>query len=301
MSADDKTKLDTVESKANYIYVSANAPISVDKHVGALTITHNTSGVTAGAYGDAVAQAPGFGASFLVPSLTVNTTGHVTIAGAHTVTIPNALVTDKTNGLMSADDKARFDIIKDGYYVKRAGDTMTGDLFFSDVGTGVRQIRFIAGGSDLGRLAVGATGSDAGYVEIASTDNGNEPIYVRQYTGPFATVKRTLTLLDASGNTILPGTLTAAGATINGATTINSTLHTTGATTLDSTLSVGGTATMKGALNVNGAATIGSNLTVAGTSTLNGPLVTNGAVTFNNEAFNYAGIGAGTADAFRNV
>ena len=162
MSADDKAKLDTVESKANYIYVSANAPISVDKHVGALTITHNTSGVTAGAYGDAVAQAPGFGASFLVPNLTVNATGHVTVAGAHTVTIPNALVTDKTNGLMSADDKARFDIIKDGYYVKRAGDTMTGDLCFSNVGTGVRQIQFLAGDNDYGRLAVSATGVNAG-------------------------------------------------------------------------------------------------------------------------------------------
>lgn len=301
MSADDKAKLDTVESKANYIYVSANTPISVNKHVGALTITHNTSGVTAGAYGDTVAQAPGFGASFLVPNLTVNATGHVTVAGAHTVTIPNALVTDKTNGLMSADDKARFDIIKDGYYVKRAGDTMTGDLFFSDVGTSVRQIRFTAGSNDYGRLAVGATASNDGYVEIASADDGNEPIYVRQYTGVFTTVKRTLTLLDASGNTILPGTLTAAGATINGATTINSTLHATGATTLDSTLSVNGTATMKGALNVNGAATIGSNLTVAGTSTLNGPLVTNGTVTFNNGFFNYAGIGLAESDAFRNV
>lgn len=301
MSADDKAKLDTVESKANYIYVSANAPISVNKHVGALTITHNASGVTAGAYGDAVAQAPGFGASFLVPSLTVNATGHVTVAGAHTVTIPNALVTDKTNGLMSADDKARFDIIKDGYYVKRAGDTMTGDLLFSNVETGIRQIRFIAGSNDFGRFAVGAADINAGYVEIASADGGTEPIYVRQYTGVFTTVKRTLTLLDASGNTILPGTLTAAGATINGATTVNSTLHTTGATTLDSTLSVGGTATMKGALNVNGAATIGSNLTVAGTSTLNGPLVTNGAVTFNNITFNYAGIGLAEGDAFRNV
>lgn len=138
-------------------------------------------------------------------------------------------------------------------------------------------------------------------MELATADDGTEPIYVRQYTGVFTTIKRTLTLLDASGNTILPGTLTAAGATINGAATINSTLHTTGATTLDSTLSVGGTATMKGALNVNGAATIGSNLTVAGTSTLNGPLVTNGTVTCNNGSFNYAGIGLAESDAFRNV
>ena len=131
MSADDKAKLDTVESKANYIYVSANAPISVDKHVGALTITHNTSGVTAGAYGDAVAQAPGFGASFLVPNLTVNATGHVTVAGAHTVTIPNALVTDKTNGLMSASDKASYDIIKTNYLNGLTTDSANHKLTFT--------------------------------------------------------------------------------------------------------------------------------------------------------------------------
>lgn len=49
--------------------------------------------------------------------------------------------------------------------------------------------------------------SNQGWVEIATADDGTEPIYVRQYTGEFASITRTLTLLDGSGNTICPGNL----------------------------------------------------------------------------------------------
>lgn len=41
-------------------------------------------------------------------------------------------------------------------------------------------------------------------MEIATGDDSNEPIYVRQYTGVFTTLKRTFTLLDGSGNTTIP-------------------------------------------------------------------------------------------------
>lgn len=54
-----------------------------------------------------------------------------------------------------------------------------------------------------------STASNAGYLEIATGDDAAEPIYVRQYSGVFATLSRTLTLLDASGNTTMPGTATA--------------------------------------------------------------------------------------------
>ena len=63
--------------------------------------------------------------------------------------------------------------------------------------------------NDAFRIAVGG-GSNAGYAEIATADDYSEPIYVRQYQGGFATLKRTATLLDGSGNTSFPGTLTAA-------------------------------------------------------------------------------------------
>lgn len=63
--------------------------------------------------------------------------------------------------------------------------------------------------NDYFRLRVGGTAGDAGYVEFATADDGNEPIYVRQYTGVFATVRRTLTLLDGSGNSQFPGSVNA--------------------------------------------------------------------------------------------
>lgn len=89
----------------------------------------------------------------------------------------------------------------------KSGGTMTGDILFSDSGTGTRQIRFTTGGSDYARVAAGATATDAGYMEIATANDSNEPIYVRQYSDVYASLKRTATLLDASGNTAFPGTV----------------------------------------------------------------------------------------------
>ena len=62
--------------------------------------------------------------------------------------------------------------------------------------------------NDFCRINCGGS-SNAGYLEIATADDGNEPIYVRQYTGVFSSVTRTLTLLDGSGNTQFPGTVSA--------------------------------------------------------------------------------------------
>lgn len=52
--------------------------------------------------------------------------------------------------------------------------------------------------------------ADNAYMMIATGDNGNEPIYVRQYAEggpPGGTIKRTLTLLDENGNTGIPGSV----------------------------------------------------------------------------------------------
>lgn len=88
--------------------------------------------------------------------------------------------------------------------------TQNGDIIINQASsTGTRQVRFGGGDNDYGRVAYGATATNAGWMEIASCDDGNEPIYARQYTGVFTTVKRTATLLDANGNTVFPGTVTA--------------------------------------------------------------------------------------------
>lgn len=65
--------------------------------------------------------------------------------------------------------------------------------------------------NDFFRIRIGGS-DDAGYTEIATADNGNEPIYIRQYGGSnfgFSNPIRTATILDSSGNTSFPGTVTA--------------------------------------------------------------------------------------------
>ena len=62
--------------------------------------------------------------------------------------------------------------------------------------------------NDYFRIGVGGD-NNGGYAEIATADDGNEPIVVRQYTGVFQNLIRTLTLLDGNGNTTFPGHVTA--------------------------------------------------------------------------------------------
>ena len=64
--------------------------------------------------------------------------------------------------------------------------------------------------NDLFRIRCGGLLNE-GWVEIATADDGTEPIYVRQYTGTFSSIARTLTLLDESGNTYVPGNFYATG------------------------------------------------------------------------------------------
>lgn len=65
--------------------------------------------------------------------------------------------------------------------------------------------------NDKFRIIAGSNGNNNGWAEIATADDGNEPIYVRQYTGVFSSVKRTLTLLDANGYTHFPSYINIGG------------------------------------------------------------------------------------------
>jgi len=92
------------------------------------------------------------------------------------------------------------------------GDTVTvnsqvsGNIAFSDNSTTTnRGVTGTVGTNDYWKYGGGATGTNSGYAEIATGDDGTEPIYVRQYSG--GTVINSATLLDASGNTSLPGDL----------------------------------------------------------------------------------------------
>jgi len=79
--------------------------------------------------------------------------------------------------------------------------------------------------NDYFRIRVGGTGTNAGFVEIATADDGTEPIHVRQYTGVFTTLARTATLLDGSGNTSFPGAVTATSLTTTGSVTTGAALN----------------------------------------------------------------------------
>ncbi|MGL5098467.1 MAG: tail fiber domain-containing protein, partial [Fusobacteriaceae bacterium] len=93
--------------------------------------------------------------------------------------------------------------------VNKAGDTMTGTLFFSNSGNSFRGIQGTMADNDHWRIGGFGSGSNNGFMEIATADDQNEAIYVRQYTGLFASLARTATLLDASGNSTFPGNVTA--------------------------------------------------------------------------------------------
>ncbi len=93
-------------------------------------------------------------------------------------------------------------------YLPNAGGTMTGAInFANNVGGIIGQV----GDNDYWRVYGNTAGSNQGYLEMATGDDGNEPIYVRQYSGVFANLVRTATLLDEGGNTNFPGTVYSRG------------------------------------------------------------------------------------------
>lgn len=84
--------------------ITGDSPISVTGTGASRTIELENSGATAGGYGDTAAQTPAFGATFKVPSFTVDQYGRLTAASEHTVTIPSAVASDTANGLMAKAD-----------------------------------------------------------------------------------------------------------------------------------------------------------------------------------------------------
>lgn len=88
--------------------------------------------------------------------------------------------------------------------VSKTGDTMSGDLLFADSNITTRQIRGVVGTNDYWRVAGGATAANGGWMEIATADDGNEPIYARQYTGVYSNPARTAIILGNNGQTEFP-------------------------------------------------------------------------------------------------
>lgn len=82
--------------------------------------------------------------------------------------------------------------------------TLHENLRFSKISTGTRGIIGSIADNDCWRVVGRADKTNEGYLEIATGDDTNEPIYMRQYSGVFGTVTRTFTILDGSGRSRAP-------------------------------------------------------------------------------------------------
>ena len=96
-------------------------------------------------------------------------------------------------------------------YASSAGTSGAASKVYGQVGdTGSHELVRCDMSSDQFRIIAGSSGNK-GWAEIAIADDGNEPIYVRQYSGVFSSVVRTLTLLDANGYTHFPSYINIGG------------------------------------------------------------------------------------------
>ena len=128
-------------------------------------------------------------------------------SSAKSITInSNATSSNNASTIVSRDSSGNFSAgtitatLNGGINTSCPADS-TRDLLYSSIAA-----------NDYFRLRVGGA-SNSGYVEIATADDGAEPIYVRQYTGIFTSLARTATLLDSTGNTVFPGNVSASSFT----------------------------------------------------------------------------------------
>lgn len=107
------------------------------------------------------------------------------------LTIPNA----------GSDKAGLITNVAQGIYGEK---TLHENLHFSNISTGTRGIIGSIADNDCWRVVGRADATNSGYLEIATGDDTNEPIYMRQYSGVFGTVKRTFTILDGFGRSRAP-------------------------------------------------------------------------------------------------
>ena len=202
-----------------------------------------------------------------VPTLNQNTTGNASTASA--VDATNLTGTTLASGvigssLTSVGTLSSLTVTNaiNGTLTKTVAGTGTADLIYGQMAD-----------NDQFRIRIGGTATNAGYVEIATSDDATEPIYVRQYTQvggvAFTTLTRTATLLDGSGNTSFPGTITAT--TYTGAwngTAIAGQYGGTGVANTGKTITLGGNLTTSGAFTTTLTATANTSVTLPTSGTV---------------------------------
>lgn len=117
---------------------------------------------------------------------------------------------------LTAVGDTEYKLLVDGNQWTSGSQWVNGNLLFTDItgntadtGMSLKGIYGRIGGNNGWRIAGGARANNAGYLEIATCDDMNEPIYVRQYGGGgdwngYVSLARTFTLLDAAGRSRAP-------------------------------------------------------------------------------------------------
>lgn len=95
--------------------ISSGTGISVTGSGASRTVALSSGVATAGSKGDTSDQTPSWGDTFKVTSETIDTYGRTTALSEHTVTIPDAVASTSSAGLMSASDKT---VLTNLYYLQ---------------------------------------------------------------------------------------------------------------------------------------------------------------------------------------
>ena len=196
---------------AGYVTAAAQSNITSVGTLSSLAVTGNiTAGnITATHYGSGAAltdiNASNISSGTL-PSGRLSGSYSISVSSATSATTSGTVTTAAQPNITSIGTLTSLSL--SGSITSSAATCLTTSL----TGTNSANLIYASmGDNDQFRILVGATASNQGYVEIATADDGSEPIYVRQYTGVFSSLARTATLLDGSGNTSFPGSVTAGG------------------------------------------------------------------------------------------
>ena len=157
----------------------------------AVTVSHAASGVSAGAYGPTADATPGFGSKVTVGArLSIDARGHVTSAQGRSVTIPSAVATQTSAGLMSAADKKALDAAPSTYQpagnYQPAGDYAASSHTHaaSDISSGVLPVARGGTGNSTGdaatatRLKTARTVTLTGAVSGSASFDGSEDVTI---------------------------------------------------------------------------------------------------------------------------
>jgi hypothetical protein len=161
------------------------------------------------------AQLGGLGATaFVLNSQTSSMTVLSSSFAANASSSLRALIANSATSATSATSASYATVASSSLFATNASIASTATTAYQTAATvtGTNSTDLVYGSmadNDQFRIRIGGTATNAGFVELATADDGTEPIYVRQYTGVFTTLARTATLLDGSGNTTFPGSVTA--------------------------------------------------------------------------------------------